>query len=84
MGNHKHKHCHQHIWAYCSHCNVWYCTVDGCDAERPGYCYTNPWIKPYIPYPYPNTPYWGTSTDVDTGNISFSSEPCSHRGMVEG
>lgn len=82
MGNHKHEHCHQHIWAFCQHCNVQYCTVEGCDAERSGYCYPNPWIRPYTPYP--NIPYW-TWNNNNTGNVSFSSETvCNHRGMVEG
>ena len=75
MSHSKHKHCHQHCWAYCSHCNVWYCTVEGCDAERRDYHYPyvpNPWRRPYPYVPY--QPYWDT-----TGNIGFSAESCNHK-----
>ena len=76
--NHKHEDCHTHIWAYCSHCQVYYCTVPGCDAERkylPYQPYTpykpyRPW-QPAQPYVAPYNPWqqpWVTWEDNNTSN----------------
>ena len=84
-----HKHCHTHDWEYCSHCQIYYCSVEGCDEERsslpdwtyyPQPWYPQPWTpQPWQPYPYvtwpPNTTY-PTTWETTSGSDSVTS--CSH------
>lgn len=71
MKNHnKHIHCHTHHWAYCCHCNVYYCTVEGCNAEE-----RHNWIRPWQPYPYPYyypNQWWDSSGQTVTFNNTIT------------
>ena len=81
-GHKKHDHCHTHTWVWCSHCQVYYCNVDGCDEERRTYTYPwqpyrpwtpyQSWVSPYNPWIQPWT--WGNNTS----GTYVSDAGCSH------
>ncbi len=75
-----HKHCHTHTWAFCEHCQGYYCSQEGCDEEyRCIYPYQpqpSPWKRVYAP-PYT----WDTyDTFVSGGTAKFGDSVtfCSH------
>ena len=67
---HKHENCHVHQWQACHACQVYYCTVPGCEEEK-SMGYLAPWRWPWVtPQPYqPYQPYnpWLYDTNT-TGN----------------